>query len=105
MLWSSGMLTPEKSLRYAAVIYGLDLTEIPYELDKGGANPNEELLTREQILEARVQQSELLQSRVEAIRHSLKRGTPYGSQEWVSQSAVRLQVSHTLRPRGRPRKS
>ncbi len=41
---------------------------------------------------------------VEAIRHSLKRGTPYGSEEWVSQSAVRLQLSHTLRPRGRPRK-
>ena len=40
---------------------------------------------------------------LEAIRHSLKRGTPYGSEDWVSQSAVRLQLTHTLRPRGRPR--
>ena len=42
---------------------------------------------------------------LEAIRHSLKRGTPYGSEKWVTQSAVRLQLSHTLRPRGRPRKN
>ena len=41
---------------------------------------------------------------LEAIRHSVKRGTPYGSEDWVGQSAVRLQLSHTLRPRGRPRK-
>ena len=41
---------------------------------------------------------------LEAIRHSLKRGAPYGSEKWVSQSAARLQLSHTLRPRGRPRK-
>ena len=41
---------------------------------------------------------------LEAIRHSLQRGRPYGSEPWVSQSAARLQLSHTLRPRGRPRK-
>jgi putative transposase len=40
---------------------------------------------------------------LEAIRHSIKRRTPFGSEQWVSRSAVRLQLSHTLRPRGRPR--
>lgn len=44
------------------------------------------------------------QSDVDAIRSSVRRGTPFGSQEWVTQSAVRLRLRHTLRPRGRPRK-
>ncbi|MCI0492654.1 MAG: hypothetical protein L0Z07_06935 [Planctomycetes bacterium] len=44
------------------------------------------------------------QSEVDAIRSSVRRGTPFGSQEWVTQSAVRLRLRHTLRPRGRPRK-
>jgi putative transposase len=41
---------------------------------------------------------------VAAIRRSISRGTPYGSEDWVTQSAVRLQLQHTLRSRGRPRK-
>jgi putative transposase len=40
---------------------------------------------------------------VEAVRHSLRRGTPYGTEEWVTQSAARLRLKHTLRPRGRPK--
>jgi putative transposase len=39
-----------------------------------------------------------------AIRHCSQRGTPYGSPAWVTQSAARLQLKHTLRPRGRPKK-
>ncbi|MEL6895600.1 MAG: transposase [Planctomycetota bacterium] len=39
-----------------------------------------------------------------AIRHSVKRGTPFGSPDYISQSAVRLQLGHTLRSRGRPKK-
>lgn len=39
-----------------------------------------------------------------AIRHSVKRGTSLGSANWVTQSAARLQLAHTLRPRGRPRR-
>jgi putative transposase len=45
------------------------------------------------------------ESELKAIRHSVTRGTPFGTERWLSQSAARLQLSHTLRPRGRPRKS
>ena len=45
------------------------------------------------------------EAEVKAIRHSLQKGTPLGSKRWVSQTAVRLKLQHTLRPRGRPRKS
>jgi putative transposase len=38
----------------------------------------------------------------EAIRRSVARGVPYGTDFWVSQTAVRLGLKHTLRPRGRP---
>jgi len=38
-----------------------------------------------------------------AIRHSVTCGTPFGSQDWATQSAARLQLRHTLRTRGRPR--
>ena len=41
---------------------------------------------------------------LQAIRHSVVRGTPYGTEGWVAQSAARLQLIHTLRSRGRPRK-
>ena len=44
------------------------------------------------------------EAEVEAIRHSLHKGCPYGSDRWVSQAAVRLELQHTIRPRGRPRK-
>ena len=40
---------------------------------------------------------------VEAIRKSIKKGCPYGSKDFVSQSAVRLKLEHTLRSRGRPK--
>ena len=45
------------------------------------------------------------ESELKAIRHSVKQGTPFGTKEWISQSAARLQLKHTLRPRGRPRKA
>jgi REP-associated tyrosine transposase len=44
------------------------------------------------------------EAEVEAIRRCVNRGTPYGNQGWVTQSAARLQIKHTLRSRGRPRK-
>lgn len=44
------------------------------------------------------------EAELEAIRHSVVRGTPYGNKGWVTQSAVRLGLAHTLRSRGRPRK-
>lgn len=39
------------------------------------------------------------------LRHSVHRGTPFGSQTWVARVARRLGLESTLRPRGRPRKS
>ncbi len=46
-----------------------------------------------------------LESEVDAIRASVKRGIPYGTDSWITQSAVRLHLEHTLRSRGRPRKN
>lgn len=40
-----------------------------------------------------------------SLRLSVKRGTPFGTSDWITQSAARLQLTHTIRPRGRPRKS
>lgn len=42
---------------------------------------------------------------LEALRHSVQRGSPYGSQTWVSATAEHLGLQSTLRPRGRPRKT
>lgn len=39
-----------------------------------------------------------------ALRQSLHRGTPYGSDQWTKLTARRLGLESTLRPRGRPKK-
>ena len=44
------------------------------------------------------------QSEVEALRQCIQRGTPYGGTRWMKNTAVRLGLEFTLRPRGRPRK-
>ena len=40
-----------------------------------------------------------------AIRLSMRRGSPFGDATWTEQTASRLGLQSTLRPRGRPRKS
>jgi putative transposase len=40
---------------------------------------------------------------LEALRRSLTRGRPFGSERWVALTAKRLGLRSTLRPRGRPR--
>jgi len=40
-----------------------------------------------------------------ALRHSIARGTPFGSDHWTKLTAGRLGLELTLRPRGRPKKS
>jgi putative transposase len=40
-----------------------------------------------------------------AVRRSVDRGQPYGTDRWVKSAASRLGLSATLRPRGRPKKS
>jgi len=41
---------------------------------------------------------------LDQIRHSVNRGTPYGSAGWISRMTAQLGLSASLRPRGRPRK-
>jgi putative transposase len=38
------------------------------------------------------------------IRHSIRRGTPFGTKAWASQTAEKLGLESSLRPQGRPRK-
>jgi len=40
---------------------------------------------------------------VDAVRWSVKRGSPFGSKTWMESTARRLDLESTLRPRGRPR--
>lgn len=40
-----------------------------------------------------------------AVRRSVERGSPFGTDHWTKLTATRLGLRHTLTPRGRPRKS
>ena len=40
---------------------------------------------------------------LKAIRKSVKKGSPYGSDRFVTQASTRLMLKHTLRERGRPK--
>jgi putative transposase len=37
------------------------------------------------------------------LREAIQRGRPYGDADWLEQTAARLSLESTLRPRGRPR--
>jgi putative transposase len=41
----------------------------------------------------------------EAVRRSIRRGQPFGSESWQAEVAARLGLESAFRPRGRPRKS
>lgn len=41
----------------------------------------------------------------EALGQAIKRSSPLGSERWIKNTAVRLGLQYTLRPRGRPRKT
>jgi putative transposase len=41
---------------------------------------------------------------LERLRHSVVRGTPFGTDSWTNRAAKRLGLESTLRPRGRPKK-
>ena len=45
------------------------------------------------------------QQELKAIRNCVKKGSPYGADQYVTQATTRLQLKHTLRERGRPRKA
>jgi putative transposase len=43
-------------------------------------------------------------SELEALRRSVNKGIPYGSETWVKKTAKHLGLESTMRPRGRPEK-
>ncbi|HEX9784248.1 MAG TPA: hypothetical protein VGA56_16155 [Opitutaceae bacterium] len=51
----------------------------------------------------RVSQAETA-AELEALHRCVNKGTPLGSERWVKQTATRLELMHTLRDRGRPKK-
>jgi putative transposase len=44
------------------------------------------------------------QAALEVVRTCVKRGTPFGRQRWQEETARRMGLEFTLRPRGRPKK-
>ena len=44
------------------------------------------------------------EAELQALRQSVARGRPYGSDAWVQRVVQRLGLQSSLRPRGRPRK-
>jgi putative transposase len=42
---------------------------------------------------------------LKALRNSVQRGTPFGTDGWRGKIVKKLNLEHTLRPRGRPRKN
>jgi putative transposase len=47
----------------------------------------------------------LTEGELAAVRKSVERGSPFGSEAWQKRTARRLGLEFTLRPRGRPRKT
>ncbi|MDB5386055.1 MAG: rayT [Planctomycetaceae bacterium] len=45
------------------------------------------------------------EAEVESLRNSVRKGLPFGNDQWIRSSAVRLGLETTLRPRGRPKKN
>jgi putative transposase len=45
------------------------------------------------------------EAELDAVRRSMARAQPFGSEAWQQQTAVVLGLEHTLRSRGRPKKS
>jgi putative transposase len=45
-----------------------------------------------------------IEAELESLRRSVLRGAPFGKESWVKETAVRLGLESSLRPRGRPRK-
>jgi putative transposase len=53
----------------------------------------------------RMVQSPETEAELKALRRSVVRGIPFGEESWQEQTAKRLGLESTLRPRGRPRKN
>jgi putative transposase len=53
---------------------------------------------------ARVNQPQT-EAELDAVRRSVVRGQPFGSEKWTTKVARRMDLEFTLRPRGRPKKT
>ncbi len=45
------------------------------------------------------------EAELESLRRCVQRGQPFGSDQWIEETARQLNLESTLRPRGRPRKA
>ena len=43
------------------------------------------------------------QAEVDALQRAMKRGNPFGSENWTKRMIKKLNLASTIRPRGRPR--
>jgi len=68
VLWSTGKLTKAKTIRYAAIAYGRDVTDLPAEhTPEITSETSEKDLTHEQLLDKRVNANESLVDRIAAM--------------------------------------
>ena len=42
---------------------------------------------------------------IDQIENAIKRGCPFGDNDWIEQAAIEFELESTLKPKGRPRKS
>lgn len=74
VLWSTGALSQEKLLRFAAIAYGLDVTELPAEKPpEGSSDESDRGLTRQQRLAERINAHPILADRKLAMRQEMDR--------------------------------
>lgn len=64
---------------------------------------DQSLQTRDADWTARVNRP-MTEKELTSVRHSVRRGTPFGTKAWTTRTAEKLGLESTLRPQGRPRK-
>ncbi|MDP6553564.1 MAG: hypothetical protein QGG71_02795 [Pirellulaceae bacterium] len=69
MMWSEDKLSQDKVIRYAAIIYGLDISDLPTEKEpEPGTHASDEDLTHDQLLAKRVNANSILIDRKVAMK-------------------------------------
>jgi putative transposase len=81
--------------RWSSLRWWLEPGELPF-LDPGPVPRSENWLE--------VVNSPQTEAELERVRHSIRRGTPFGAEGWIRQTAITLGLESALRPQGRPRK-
>jgi hypothetical protein len=69
MMWSEDKLSQNKVIRYAAIIYGLDISDLPTEIEPDpGTHASDDDLTHDQLLAKRVNANPILIDRKVAMK-------------------------------------